>query len=147
MRRIATALVVVAALVSAAIAGITPELRKGLEESTYVYIASKRKDGSLSKPAEIWFLWHEDALYVGTPPTSWRVKRIEAGRADAKIWVGKPDGPAFEATGEIVKDAAIETVMMETFAKKYGSHWESYEERFRTGLADGSRVVVKYTPK
>lgn len=147
MRRIATALVAVAAFVSAALAEISPEIRKGLEESTYVYVSSTRKDGSLSKAAEIWFLWHEGAVYVATPPSSWRVKRIKAGRTDAKIWVGKPDGPAFEAKGELAAEPAVHAVMFETFAKKYGSRWESYEERFRAGLADGSRVLVKYTPK
>jgi hypothetical protein len=74
------------------------------------------------------------------------VKRIKAGRPQAKIWVGKADGPSFVATGALVDAAPIEGVLFETFAKKYGEHWKSYEERFRSGFKDGSRVLVRYTP-
>ena len=66
-----------------------------------------------SKPAEIWFLWHDGAVYVGTRPTSWRVKRIKAGRPEAKIAVGKVDGPSFMATGSLVNDPKIEALMLE----------------------------------
>ena len=121
-------------------------LEKGLESSKYVYVASTRKDGKLSKPAEIWFLWHKGAVYVATPKETWRVRRIKAGRPQAKIWVGTPTGPSFVATGALVNSPEINAVMFETFAKKYGEHWSSYEERFRSGLKDGSRVLVRYTP-
>ena len=72
--------------------------REQLATAKYVYISSTRKDGALSKPAEIWFLVHDGAVYVGTPPTTWRARRIKAGRPQAKIWVGKPDGPSFTKT-------------------------------------------------
>ena len=147
MRRIAAALLLVTSLVATAAQALAPDLEKALESSTYAYIASTRKDGTLSKPAEIWYLWHKGALYVATPKTTWRVRRIEAGRPQAKIWVGKPDGPSFVATGALVNSPEINAVMFETFAKKYADHWKSYEERFRTGLKDGSRVLVRYTPR
>jgi hypothetical protein len=141
---IAVALAILSSVV--ATAAFEASLEKALDSSQYVYIASTRKDGTLSKPAEIWFLWHRGAVYVATPKTAWRVRRIEAGRPQAKIWVGKPDGPSFVATGALVKSPEINAVMFETFAKKYADHWKSYEERFRTGLKDGSRVLVRYTP-
>ena len=119
---------------------------EALTSSKYVYLASTRKDGALSKPAEIWFLYHQGAVYVGTPPTTWRVRRIKAGRPQAKIWVGKPDGPAFLARGEIVKDPALEQLLLDTYAKKYPDGWARYEEKFRTGFKDGRRLLVKYTP-
>ena len=120
--------------------------REQLATAKYVYISSTRKDGSLSKPAEIWFLYHTGAVYVGTLPTSWRARRIKAGRPQAKIWVGKPDGVSFTATGELVKDAAIEALMLDTYAKKYPDGWPTYEQKFRSGFTDGSRIVIKYTP-
>ena len=52
----------------ATIADLSPDLQKALENSQYVYISSTRKDGSLSQPAEIWFLYHDGAVYVGTRP-------------------------------------------------------------------------------
>ena len=120
--------------------------REQLATAKYVYISSTRKDGALSKPAEIWFLFHDGAVYVGTPPTTWRARRIKAGRPQAKIWVGKPDGVSFTATGELVKDPAIEALMFDTYAKKYPDGWPKYEKNFRNGFKDGSRIVIKYTP-
>ena len=118
-----------------------------LATSKYVYIASQRKHGDFGKPAEIWFMYHDGAVWVGTPPTSWRVKRIKRHRPNAKIAVGKPDGPSFEAVGSIVKDSKVADRMFETYAKKYPDRWPGYAERFRTGMKDGSRVLVKYVPK
>ncbi|HJY84704.1 MAG TPA: hypothetical protein VKK81_26935, partial [Candidatus Binatia bacterium] len=81
------------------------------------------------------------------PPTTYRVKRIQAGQTKAKIAAGKADGPSFNAKGSIVKDPEVNKVMFEVYAKKYGSGWSSYEKKFRDGLADGSRVLIKYEPE
>lgn len=127
-------------------AGLSTEITTALGTSKYVYIASTRKDGTLGKPAEIWFLYHSGAVYVGTPPTSWRARRIKAGRPRAKIWVGKPDGPSFMATGAIVNEPEVYPVLYETYAKKYGEGWSRFADKFRNGFKDGSRVLIKYTP-
>ena len=148
--RLASVVAVALALVSVAPrvdAELSPEIKAALANSTYVYIASTRKNGSLSKPAEIWFLYRDGAVYVGTPPTSWRARRIKAGRTQAKIWVGKADGPAFSATGAIVNDPAAQQAMLEAYAKKYPDGWSKFEEKFRSGFKDGTRVLIKYTPK
>ena len=128
-------------------AELSGEIKSALATSKFVYIASTRKDGSLGKPAEIWFLYHQGAVYVGTPPTSWRARRIKAGRAPAKIWVGKTDGPSFMATGAIVSEPAVQQAMLEAYAKKYPDGWSKFEEKFRSGFKDGTRVLIKYTPK
>ena len=144
---------VTAAVVAAALAGVAraaelpPDITSALASSKYVYISSTRKDGSLGKPAEIWFLFHNGAVYVGTPPTSWRAKRIKKGRTTAKIAVGKADGPSFTATGAIVNDPEVMAVLFETYAKKYPDGWPQFEAKFRTGFKDGSRVLIKYVPK
>jgi hypothetical protein len=127
-------------------ASLSPELQKALDSSKYVYIQSTRKDGKLSKPAEIWFMPYNGAVWVASPPTTYRVKRIQAGQIKAKIAVGKADGPSFNAKGSIVKDPEVNKVLFEVFAKKYGSSWSSLEKKFRDGLADGSRVLIKYEP-
>ena len=131
----------------AALGALSADLQKALSESKYVYISSTRKDGSLSKSAEIWFLFHDGAVYVGTRPSSWRVKRIKAGRPDAKIAVGTADGPSFTATGSLVNDPAAQALMMQTYAQKYPDGWKTHEQTFREGFKDGSRVLVKYVPK
>ena len=117
-----------------------------LRTSKYVYISTQRKDGSYGKPAEIWFLYHDGAVWVASPTTTWRVKRIRAGRPKAKIAVGKIDGTSFPATGSIVKDEKVYDIMYKTFAEKYPDGWPKYEQRFRDGLKDGTRVLMKYQP-
>lgn len=128
-------------------AALSADIAKQLGQAEYVYISSTRKDGTLGQPAEIWFLYHAGAVYVGTRPTSWRVKRIQAGRTKAKISVGKQNGPSFLASGQLVKDPALEKLMLETFAKKYPQGWGRHAEGFAAGFQNGSRVIVKYTPE
>ncbi|MGH7963475.1 MAG: hypothetical protein ACRERD_16910 [Candidatus Binatia bacterium] len=143
------AILLISPLLSAApgqSAALSPELQKALDSSKYVYIQSARKDGALGKPAEIWFMYHQGAVWVASPVTTYRVKRIQAGQTKAKVWVGATDGPAFNATGSIVKDPEVNKALFETFAKKYSDGWSSYEQQFRSGLTDDSRVLIKYEP-
>ena len=148
-RQIFTLVLFVTALfaVPANSSSLSPELQKALESSKYVYIQSTRANGSLSKAAEIWFMYHKGAVWVCSETTSHRVKRIQAGKTGAKIAVGKPDGPSFTAKGSVVKDAEVNKVLFETFAKKYSDGWTSYEKKFQEGLTNGSRTLVKYDPE
>ena len=146
MRRIAT-LVLTVALATSVRAGLSPELDRALHEAKYVYIRSERKSGELGKAAEIWFYYDGKAVYVGTPPTSWRVRRIKHGRPKARIAVGKADGPAFDARGEVVHDAAAEQRLMDEYARKYPAGWSHFADKFRDGFKSGERVLVRYTPK
>jgi hypothetical protein len=75
------------------------------------------------------------------------VRRSGWKRTKARIAVGKPDGPAFEATGALVKDPAVQQRLMDDYAKKYPERWEKYAQDFRDGFKSGERVVVRYTPK
>jgi hypothetical protein len=132
---------------AAAHAGLTPDLEKALRDATYIYVQSERKTGEWSKPAEIWFHVEDGKVYVGTRPTSWRVKRIGWKRSKARIAVGKADGPSFVAKAEVVKDAEVERRMMEDYAKKYPDGWKTHEQAFRDGFKSGERVLVRYTPE
>ena len=134
-------------IAASALAGFTPEQEKQLADATYVYVQSERKSGEWSTPAEIWFFVDGGKLYVGTRPSSWRVKRINAGRTKARIAIGKVDGPAVEATGALVKDAALQGRMMAAYATKYPDGWKKYEQSFREGFETGERVLVAYTPR
>jgi hypothetical protein len=135
------------AVTAAAAAALSPEVEKALAESKYVYIQSERKSGELGRPAEIWFHHEGGAVYVGTRPDSWRVRRIKAGRTRARIAVGRTDGPSFEAVGEIRRDPAVEERLMTSFARKYAESWSRHAENFREGFKNGQRVLVRYTPK
>jgi len=141
-------LIATAALSTAVRAATLPaKVTDALTNSKYVYIATLRKSGTLGKPAEIWFLYHQGAVYVASPPTTHRVRRIKAGRTQATIAVGKPDGPSFTATGAIVNDPTVQQLMLETYANKYSDRWSQFADKFRSGFKDGSRVLVRYTPK
>jgi len=144
--RVIAAVVALLLLPLAAVGELPKDVQQQLATSKFVYIQSTRKDGALSNPAEIWYLWHDGAVYVGTRPTSWRVRRIQAGRPQAKIAVGKPDGPSFMATGSLVNDPKIEEKLMKAYAEKYPEGWQQHADNFRAGFKDRSRVVVKYVP-
>jgi hypothetical protein len=130
----------------ASAAPLTPEIVHALETSPYVYIATQRKDGSFGTPAEIWFMYDQGAVWMASPTTAWRVKRIRAGRTTAQIAVGAKNGPTFAATGSFVRDPAAYEKLYAAFAKKYPQGWTQYETRFRDGLRDGSRVLMRYQP-
>lgn len=150
MRRSTTLRRVILTLVATALvarAELPTPLHDELARAKYVYLSSARKDGSLSRPAEIWFLFYKGAVYVASPPAAWRVRRIKAGRSRAKIAVGRPEGPSFAADGAIVNEPGVHTVLFETFAKKYPEGWTRFEEKFRKGLEDGSRVLIRYAPR
>ena len=127
-------------------AEFAPELQQALDSSKYVYIQSERKSGAFGSKAEIWFFRHDGAVWVGTPVSTYRVRRIQAGRTKAKVWIGSRDGQSFEATGSLVKDEAVNELMYKSFAQKYPDGWPTYEEGFRSGFADGSRTLVRYDP-
>jgi hypothetical protein len=146
-RRLPAALLVLLLfLAEAARAKLDPAQEKALAEATYVYVQSERKSGELGKPAEIWFFYDAGVVWVGTRPTSWRVRRIKAGRTRARIAIGKPDGPAFTAKGAVVRDPAVEERLMRDFARKYPEGWTKHEQSFREGFKSGERVLVRYVP-
>ena len=144
--RIALALIASALLLSpsAGQAELTPAVVKQLEDSKYVYIASMRKDGTLGKPAEIWFLYSKGAVYVASPYTAWRVRRIKAGRPQAQISVGKVDGDSFMATGQLVDDPEALQMLIKTYAEKYPEPdgWPKHGDSFRANF----KALIKYTP-
>jgi len=147
VRRLLTTPALVLALAGAALGALAPDVEKALRDSPYVYIRSERKSGELGAPAEIWFYYDAGKVYVGTSPTSWRVRRIKAGRKRVRIAVGKSDGPAFDATGEVVHDPAVEERLMAAYAKKYPDRWPRFADQFRDGFKSGTRVLVRYTPR
>lgn len=126
--------------------GLTAEQRELLSKSKFVYISSTRKDGSLSKPAEIWFLFADGSIWVASAPTSWRAKRIRWKRPMATIWIGSPSGPSIRARGEFVTDEKRYDELCAAYAVKYPERWTSWEKSFREGLRSGERVLIRYTP-
>lgn len=125
---------------------VPTETARLLRDSEFVYISSTRKDGTLSRKAEIWFTWQDGSVWVGTRPDSWRAKRIRWKRPMATIWVGSPDGPSIRARGEFVSDPARFDMLCRDYSAKYPARWPRWEASFREGLANGERVLIRYVP-
>src|SRR5258705_4846825 len=99
-------------------AGLSPEVDKALHDAPYIYLQSQRKSGDFGKPAEIWFFVENGAVYLGTRPTSWRVKSIKAGRTKARIAVGQPHAATLETTGSPAHEPTIERQLLSARAQK-----------------------------
>lgn len=149
MRRLtvtASALLLMFATVAMA-ADLPSDIVSHLEKDPYVYISSTRESGDLSTAAEIWFAWNGESLVVGTNIKSYRVRRIQAGRTAARIWVENSDGPWFGATGAVVDDKKAQDALMAAFAKKYAEKFtDSWQAKFQKGFDEGTTVVVRYAP-
>ncbi|MCA9940175.1 MAG: PPOX class F420-dependent oxidoreductase [Anaerolineales bacterium] len=104
----------------------------------YLNLETFRKDGSGVK-TPLWFVRQDDALYMRTLATSWKVKRIRRQSAvrivpsDAQ---GAPKGEWVAATAELLP-AAENAWVSAAFIKKYGllkrlidlrSRWRGYNE-------------------
>jgi len=54
--------------------------------------------------------------------------------------------PAFEARAAIAKDAQLLDRLLATFERKYPEEIGRWRDKMRKGFADGSRVLIRYTP-
>jgi hypothetical protein len=127
-----------------------------MNESDLIYVAPIRTDGSASRcQAEVWFVHHASDLYVVTANDAWRAQAVGKGLTRTHIWVGDVGAwndsngayrelPQIEAVGSQVKDADSQTSVLDAMGDKYPLEWVIWGPRFRNGLADGSRVMLRY---
>ena len=128
------------------------------ETSPLIYLTPIQSNGAESRcQAEIWFASFGGAMFVVTATEAWRAQAIRQGLTQARIWVGdvgmwqRADGgykalPMVGATASIETDAAVQGQVLEVMGGKYSDGWDTWGPRFRNGLADGSRVMLKYEP-
>jgi len=140
------------------LAAQTSSLKQAIDSSDLVYLTPIRSDGSESScQAEIWFVPQGPDLYIVTATSSWRVSAVKKGLNKARIWVGDlgqwrgTDGkykelPRLDAHATVVTDSAEHQQILDLFGSKYPLGWVVYGSRFRDGLADGTRTMVRYRP-
>jgi hypothetical protein len=133
-------------------------VRVALEESPLVYLSPLRSDGSESEcHGEVWYVRDGGDLLVVTAADRWKALAVGRGLDGARIWVGdfgqwkKSDGrfktgPTFLARARFDAAPAVIEAALEAFGAKYPDEWGKWEPRFRKGLADGSRVLIRYRP-
>ena len=130
---------------------------EGLASSPLVYLTPLKSNGEESRcKAEIWFAYDGSDLFVVTEPDAWRARAVDQGLTRARIWVGdfgvwtRSDGafrqaPELMATGSLEYGPDVHAQILEIMGEKYAdTGWRRFGEPFRTGLADGSRVMIRY---
>jgi len=137
------ALVVLAAT---AAAPFPPDLRQALATAKNLYVATKRKDGSTSEVAPIWFMADDEAIYFTTTPTSYKAKRIAKG-SPVLVWVGSTQGPHFVGKGEIVRDPAMAEKMAPAYDQKYWISWLGFFRPSPDRVREGKTLIVRVTPQ
>jgi len=134
------------------------DITSGLKKSDLVYITAIKSNGKESNcQAEIWFVWDGGDIYVITDSSSWRATAPTLGLDRSRIWVGDVGNwqqsgskyktlPTLEAATSIISDAQTHQKALELFGNKYTMGWIVWGPRFKKGLADGSRSLIRYTP-
>ena len=127
-------------------------------ESHLIYLSPLKSDGSLSRcQAEVWYVQSEEDMYVVTDSSAWRAQAPTRGLTRTQVWVGDvgvwsrsggkyKDLPSVTAEAQLVADPVAHARLLERFGTKYSSEWGTWGPRFKNGLADGSRVMLRYSP-
>ena len=85
------------------------------------------------------------------------VRAVQAGLDEARLWVGDfgmgravgdryKAGASFRARAETVKDDALFGRLLTAYGERYAAEWGKWKPRFEKGYADGTRVLIRYTP-
>lgn len=134
-------------LVAAAMAraGFAPDVVAALRTSKEIYVATERKDGSLSKVVPIWFMYDGECVYTSSAPGAHKVRRIKQG-SPLHVWVGSPDGPHFVARAEIVTDPDLAARMAPAYNEKYWIAWLGFFRPNPERVQAGKTVLIKVPP-
>lgn len=126
------------------------------DQSKLIYVSPLKSDGDLSRcKAEIWFAHLNRHLYVVTPPDAWRAQAIGKGLDQAVVWVGDHgmwtqseefmQAPNMTMTASLATDPSTHEAVLAAMAGKYADDgWSRWGPRFREGLEDGGRVMIRY---
>ena len=93
-----------------------------LRSSSYIYVATQRKNGELGSFSPIWFVYEDGKIFFSTSPDSWKAKRIAKG-SPLTIRVGSVDGPTLIGKAKKVTDPAYIDKMGEVYSRKYWIAW------------------------
>ena len=129
-----------------AAAGFPADVAKALAgEPDYIYVATRRADGTPSKVVPVWFTTIDDAIYFSTGPSSYKAKRIAKG-SPVLVSVGAETGPRFEGRAELVRDPDLAARMGELYNRKYWIAWLGFFRPRADRVASGKTILVKVSP-
>jgi len=137
---------------------LDPPALAALEKSKLVYVSPLRADGRESRcHGEVWYFWDRGAVVIAPAAKGWKVRAVRGGKDKARLWVGDfgpysgaaeklRAAPTFLASAAIDSEAATFERLLASYATRYPDEWGKWKPRFESSHADGSRVVVRYTP-
>lgn len=129
---------------------------EGLKSSDLVYLSPLKSNGQPSAcQAEIWFVYDGADIFVCTGTDSWRARAPLQGLTTTQFWVGDlgqwqgtngkyRELPAVLGKASIEPDKAEQAKALELFGDKYPLSWVVWGPRFRKGLENGSRTMLRY---
>ena len=139
-------------------AAMVPGVLRAEREPHLIYLSPLKSNGALSRcQAEVWYVQDGSDMYVVTANNAWRARAVGKGLTKTQVWVGDvgqwqssggkyKELPAMQANASQVDDPAEHARLLTKFGAKYSSEWSSWGPRFKRGLADGSRVLLRYQP-
>jgi len=143
---------------STATLNLAPEIAQALTDSPLIYLTPIKLGGDYSRcQSEVWFVVVGGEILVCTDQTSWRAQAVMAGLQRTQIWVGDVGVweadfkahlalPSLRATARIAQSAKLIDAALDAFGDQYPVQWLLWGNRFRKGLANGSRVMLAYRP-
>ncbi len=132
---------------------------EALKSSPLVYISPLRSDGSESRcHGEVWYCNDAGSVLIVTSSDGWKAKAVRKGLDQARLWVGDfgpvrsagdryREAPSFHAAAEIVSERAVFDRAMAALGPRYPDAWSKWKPRFEKGFADGTRVLIRYSPR
>jgi hypothetical protein len=138
------------------------ELDAALDKSKLVYVSPLLSDGAESTcHGEVWFGWIDGSVLLITGAERWKARALKRGLDRARVWVGDHGrwkkllgrneafrgAPSFDARAALVEgDAALVDQLLSVYDEKYPEEIDRWRDKMRAGYADGSRVLIRYTP-
>lgn len=133
-----------------------------LERSPFVYISPLRSDGVESTcHAELWYAWLDDSIVVTVASDRWKASALAQGLDRARVWAGDHgrwktwyggrnetfrQAPSFVARVSRANEPGLLDRLLAVYEQKYPAEIAAWREPMRSGNADGSRVLLRYTP-
>lgn len=133
-------------------------IEAALAESELIYVTPLRADGRESAcQAEVWFAADGADAFIVTASDAWRARAVKSGLSRARVWIGDVgvwrdsdrayrNLPSMEAQASVITDPNEHARVLELFGDKYTLEWVIWGPRFRNGLEEGSRVMLRYRP-
>ena len=130
------------------------EANSALSDSNLIYLSPHQSDGSLSHcQAEVWYAMLGADVFVCTASSSWRAQAPLKGLVRTQLWIGDLGvwkNADYQSLPTVVAEASIESdekvleSALQQFGYKYSREWGKWGPRFSQGLAEGSRMMLRY---